>query len=158
MDDQEREQIQANVSLAIDELGPLSDVEFGLNRESVEWVEGFIERQRARPEFDPEQLGGLVGVLGSFLGACIAHATGGDWHRSDDGRWGVLLPDGSTIFPITKVRKQFRDGAEAGESIMSFYRIAVDFIATGKMREARERRATRTSPQLGRDAPDLPRS
>ncbi|MEV0617790.1 hypothetical protein AB0I81_31020 [Nonomuraea sp. NPDC050404] len=138
MDEQELPQIQANVSLAIDQLGPLSDVDFGLNRESVEWVEGFIERQRSRPDFDLEQIDGLVGVLGSFLGACIAAATGGRWHRSDDDGWGVLLSDGSTAFPFAKVRKQFRSGVEGGESIASFYRIAVDFIATGKMREARE--------------------
>ncbi|GAA2905146.1 hypothetical protein GCM10010517_71300 [Streptosporangium fragile] len=138
MNEQELAQIQANVNLAIDQLGPLSDVDFGLNRESVEWVEGFIERQRSRTDFDLEQIGVLVGVLGSFLGACIVAATGGSWHRSDDDGWGVLLPDGSTAFPFAKVRKQFRDGVEEGESIAGFYRIAVDFIATGKLREARE--------------------
>ncbi|MEV4178680.1 hypothetical protein [Nonomuraea sp. NPDC049709] len=137
MDEQELRWIEENVSLAIEQLGPLSDVDFGLNRESVEWVEGFIERQRSRPDFDPERIDGLVGVLGSFLGASVAAATGGRWHRHDD-EWGVLLPEGSTAFPFVKVRKQFRDGAESGESIESFYRIAVDFIATGKMREARE--------------------
>jgi hypothetical protein len=36
------------------------------------------------------------------------------------------------------MHKQFRDGVAEGESIASFYRIAVDFIATGKMRESRE--------------------
>ncbi|TDD12329.1 hypothetical protein E1292_02525 [Nonomuraea deserti] len=136
MEEEELQQIQANVSLAIDQLGPLSDVEFGLNPESVEWVEGFIERQRARPGFDPERIDGLVGVLGSFLGACIAAATGGRWRKSDDDTWGVLLPDGSTAFPFTKVRKQFRGGVEDGESIAGFYRVAVGFIATGKLREA----------------------
>jgi hypothetical protein len=138
MDEQELRQIEANVRLAIDQLGPLSDVDFGLNQESVEWVEGFIERQRSRPDFDLERIGGLIGVLGSFLGACIVAATGGSWHRPGDDGWGVLLPDGSTAFPFAKVHKQFRDGVEAGESIVSFYRIAVDFIATGKLREARE--------------------
>ncbi|MGP3913478.1 hypothetical protein [Nonomuraea sp. 10N515B] len=138
MHEQELQQIEANVSLAIDQLGPLSDVSFGLNPESVEWVEGFIERQRSRPDFDLERIGGLVGVLGSFLGACVIAATGGSWHKSDDDARGVLLPEGTMAFPFAKIRKQFRDGVEAGESIVSFYRIAVDFIATGKMREAHE--------------------
>ncbi|UBU14147.1 hypothetical protein [Nonomuraea gerenzanensis] len=133
--DAELEQIEANVALAIDRLGPLSDVDFGLNAESVAWVEGFIERQRSRPGFDPEQIDGLVGVLGSFLGACVAAAAGGSWHCSDEAGWGVLLPDGSTAFPFVKVRKQFRDGLEGGESIVSFYRVAVDFIATGQLRD-----------------------
>ncbi|MCK2215460.1 hypothetical protein MF672_016925 [Actinomadura sp. ATCC 31491] len=135
MDEQELQWIQANVELAIEQLGPLADAGFGLNRESVEWVEGFIERQRARPGFDPERVDGLVGVLGSFLGACVAAGAGGRWHCSDEGGWGVLLPDGSTAFPFTKVRKQLRDGVEGGESIASFYRVAVDFIATGGLRE-----------------------
>ncbi|MEU6780376.1 hypothetical protein ABZ912_14325 [Nonomuraea angiospora] len=138
MYEQELQQIEANVSLAIDQLGPLSDVDFGLNEESVEWVEGFIERQRSRPELDLEQIARLVGVLGSFLGASLAAATGGRWQKSEDEGWGVLLPDGSTAFPFAKVRKQFRAGVEEGESIAGFYRIAVGFIATGKIRETRE--------------------
>ncbi|GAA3202226.1 hypothetical protein [Nonomuraea helvata] len=138
MNEEELQQIEANVSLAIDRLGPVSDVDFGLNEESVEWVDGFIERQRARPDFDLERIGGLVGVLGSFLGACIVAATGGSWRWSEEDGWGVLLPDGTVAFPFVKVRKQFRDGAEEGESIAGFYRVAVDYIATGKLREARE--------------------
>lgn len=129
------DEIEANIRLAIDRLGPLSDVDFGLNQESVEWVEGFIERQRTRPGFDPEQVDGLVGVLGSFLGACVAAATGGSWQWSQDHGWGVHLPNGSVAFPFSKVRKQFRDGLEGGESIASFYRIAVEFIATGKLHD-----------------------
>ncbi|TDC05737.1 hypothetical protein E1267_18720 [Nonomuraea longispora] len=138
MEAEELRKIEANVNLAIEQLAPLSDVDFGLNAESVEWVDGFIERQRARPGFDPEQIDGLVGALGSFLGACLVAATGGRWHRPDDEAWGVLLPDGSTAFPFTKVRKQFRAGMEGGESISGFYRVAVGYLATGKMREARE--------------------
>ncbi|MEU4836220.1 hypothetical protein [Streptosporangium sp. NPDC023615] len=135
---EELPRIQENVTLAIEELGPLSDVDFGLNRESVEWVEGFIERQRSRPGFDPERIDGLIGVLGSFLGECVVAATGGHWHWSDDHGWGVLLPEGSTIFPFAKVGKQFRGGLEEGESIAGFYRVVVDVIATGKMRKIRE--------------------
>ncbi|MFI7610641.1 hypothetical protein ACIBP6_05305 [Nonomuraea terrae] len=134
MNDQELEAIEANVRLAVEQLGPLSEVDFGLNEESVEWVEGFIERRRCRPDFDPEGIDGLVGVLGSFLGACLVAATGGDWRKTGDG-WGVLLPDGSTAFPFVKVRKQLRDGVESGESIASFYRVAVHFIAAGRLRE-----------------------
>ncbi|GAA3042104.1 hypothetical protein [Streptosporangium longisporum] len=129
--------IKENVDLAIEELGPLSDVDFGLNRESVEWVEGFIERQRSRPGFDPEGSRGLISVLGSFLGECIVAATGGRWDWSDDHGWGVVLPEGSTIFPFSKVEKQFRGGLEEGESVAGFYQVVVEVIATGKMRRLR---------------------
>src|SRR5262245_6153776 len=130
-----RQAIEANVRLAIDELGPLSDVEFGLNPESVEWVEGFIVRQRGRPGFDPEKVSGLVGVLGSFLGECIVVATGGSWHWTQEHRaWCVRFPNEAMAFPFTKVHKLFREGLEGGESIASFYRVAVSHIATGKIR------------------------
>jgi hypothetical protein len=126
--------IEANVRLAIDELGPLSDLDFGLNPESVEWVEGFIERQRGRPDFDPEKVSGLVGVLGSFLGQCIVDAAGGDWHWSEAERaWCVRFTNGAMAFPFTKVRKLFRDGLEGGQSIVSFYRVTVQHIATGRI-------------------------
>ncbi len=138
MDDEELRQIQRNVDLAIEQLGPISGMDFGLDEESVAWAEGFIERRRAQPDFDPEQAEGLVSVLGSYLGACVAAGAGGHWHWRDDGGWGVALPDGSTAFPFTKVRKQLRHGLEGGESIASFYRVAVEFIATGRMREARD--------------------
>ena len=45
-------QVQSNVDLVISQLGPLSGIDFGLNRESVAWIDGFIERQRSRPDFD----------------------------------------------------------------------------------------------------------
>ncbi|MFF4771566.1 hypothetical protein ACFY05_01755 [Microtetraspora fusca] len=41
------EKIEANVAFAIEKLGPLSDVRFGLNEESVVWVEGFIDGAEA---------------------------------------------------------------------------------------------------------------
>ncbi|MFI6484703.1 hypothetical protein ACIBH1_42750 [Nonomuraea sp. NPDC050663] len=136
MTNDEMRMIEENVRLAIDQLGPLSDVDFGLNAGSVAWVEGFIDRQRERPDFDPERIDGLVGVLGSFLGACLVEAAAGAWRHTDDDGWGVRFPNNAVAFPFTKVRKQFLDGTEGGESISSFYRIAVDFLATGKLGSA----------------------
>lgn len=133
MDDNGRQAIAHNVALTIEKLGPLSDLDFGLNEESVAWVDGYIERQRARPDFDLAEAGTLVAVLGSFLGECVAANAGGSWHQTEDGTWCVLLPGGNQAFPFAKVRKQFQDGNEAGESIASFYRVAVDFVAKGKL-------------------------
>jgi hypothetical protein len=127
--------------LAIERLGPLSGLNFGLNRESVAWVEGFIERQRERPDFDPANLGALADVLGSFLGECLVVATDGEWFRAEDiGAWGVRFPNGSAAFPFAKVDKQLREGLVGGESISSFYDTAVSFVATGKLDRARRAR------------------
>jgi hypothetical protein len=133
-----RQAITANVQLAIEKLGPLSEIDFGLNRESVEWVEGFIERQRARPDFDPDKASGLATVLGAFLGECIAAEVGGEWRlREEDGGWGVELRENSFAFPFAKVEKQLRNGLDAGDSILGFYDTAVNTIATGRLDASR---------------------
>ncbi len=127
--------IEANVRLAIDQLGPASGLPtFGLDRPSLEYVEGFIERQRTRPDIDPHNAEGLISVLGSFLGACLVEATGGSWQWVEaHGQWSVLFENGSQAFPFTKVRKQFENGVEGGDSIVSFYTVAVNYLATGRL-------------------------
>jgi hypothetical protein len=66
------DQIRANAALVVSQLRPLSGFDFGLDERSVAWVEGFIERQRARGAAD-----GLADVLGSYLGEAIIAAGGG---------------------------------------------------------------------------------
>ena len=64
---------------------------FGYNRASVEWVEGYIERLRSSGKFEHEAaLENLTAVLGSFLGECVAQSYNGEW-RNQDGRWGVYF-------------------------------------------------------------------
>lgn len=122
--------ISANVDLAVEQLGALTDFEFGLDAQSVQWVEGFIERQRTRPDFDLDTAGGLVGVLGSFLGACIVEATDGAWAwDAESEQWCVRFPSGELAFPFAKVWKQFEHGYV--DSIASFYSFSVDYVAKG---------------------------
>ena len=128
------ELIKKNAQLVIDRLGRLSDVNFGLNRESVAWVEGFIERQRARPDFDSTTVNNLVNTLGSFLGECIIANAGGSWRWSDeDQNWSVAFSDNSHAFPFVKVSKLFTNGLEGGESILSFYDVTVGYLSKAKL-------------------------
>jgi len=128
------ELIKKNAQLVIDRLGQLSDVNFGLNRESVAWVEGFIERQRARPDFDSTGVKNLVNSLGSFLGECIIANAGGSWRWSDEHQtWSVAFSDNSHAFPFVKVSKLFADGLEGGESILSFYDVTVGYLSKPKL-------------------------
>jgi hypothetical protein len=127
VDERGLRQIQENTDFAVARLGPLSDVEFGFNAASVEWVKGFIERRRARPADQDADV--LVAVLGSFLGACIVAATGGSWQRVEGHGWGVRLPCGSTAFPFAKVHKQLLLGTAGGDSIVGFYEYVVDYLA-----------------------------
>ena len=129
------ELIKKNAQLVIERLGPLSKIDFGFNRESVEWIEGFIERQRARVDFDLEGSSALVDILGSFLGEAIIANGGGAWRGSETHGLGVTFPDGNSCYPFNKVHKAFRDGLEGGDSILSFYDLTVDLISKGQFWE-----------------------
>jgi hypothetical protein len=128
------ELIKKNAQLVVDRLGRLNDVNFGLNRESVAWVEGFIERQRARPGFDSTTVNNLVNTLGSFLGECIIANAGGSWRWSDeDQTWSVAFSDNSHASPFVKVRKLFANGLEGGESILSFYDVTIGHLSKAQL-------------------------
>ncbi len=116
------EAIRANAALAIEQLGPASELgdAFGYNRDSVKWVEGFIERQRIAGGFSAATVHTLVQVLGSFLGESVIHAYGGEW-RTRDGVSGVFFDDRNAVFPFAKVGKQFDQGLANGESILGFF-------------------------------------
>lgn len=134
MSHNEIELLKKNADLVIEQLGPLSGIEFGLNKASVEWVEGFIERQRAREGFDPDNTGNLVSLLGCFLSECIIANAGGEWRLSDLYGWGIEFSDGNCAYPIAKVGKAFRNGLEGGDSILSFYDTA-ELLSKGKLSE-----------------------
>ncbi|HEX7174070.1 MAG TPA: hypothetical protein VF240_02135 [Pyrinomonadaceae bacterium] len=99
-------------------LSAQSGLELGYDEPSVEWVDGFIERQRLR--FSGEEAGGLVNVIGAFVGECVIANHGGRW-REDEHGWGVCFDDGNAAYPFAKVRKQFDNGREGGDSVHSFY-------------------------------------
>jgi hypothetical protein len=128
LDDQLRG-IRSNVEMAIANLGPDSGIDFGLNRESVEWVDGYIERQRSRMR--PDEFGALPSVLGCFLGACIVEATDARWAHNDEHGWGIVFPSQNWAFPLAKARKQFDNGGE--DSILSFYDTTLALAAAGRL-------------------------
>jgi hypothetical protein len=129
----ELEPIKKNAQLVIDQLGPLSEISFGLNRDSVAWVEGYIEGQRARPDLSQVTIDNLVNVLGSFLGECIIANAGGSWQSSAENGWSIAFPDNNHAYPFNKVRKLFVNGLEGGDSILSFYDTTVDYLSKGKL-------------------------
>ena len=116
-----REKIRANAELVITKLGPLSGLgkAFGYNRASVAWVDGFIEQQRVKEDLTPQSVTKLAHVIGSYLGECIVRIHGGQWRQSE-GRWGVFYDNGNGVFPFAKVRKQFKNGRDRGDSILGF--------------------------------------
>jgi hypothetical protein len=143
IDAQRLEGVRANASFALDEFGAISEMEFGADRASVAWVEGFIERMRTRYG-DGGAPEGLISVIGSFLGEAIIAASSGKWHEDADGNLCVIFPGGDCAYPFTKVAKQFEQGLEAGESILSFYDISVSYVATGMLGTAAAGKAGET--------------
>lgn len=132
LDDERLQQIRENAAFAVAEFGTLVEGAFGYDRESVAWVDGFVERQRVRFAAG-DAPGGLISVIGSYLGEAMIAEAGGQWIEDDAGGIGIRFASGDTAYPFVKVRKQFDEGLAGGESILSFYNIAVDFVASGKL-------------------------
>ncbi len=107
------DRIKANAELVIQQF---PDQELGYDERSVEWLDGFIERQRLRLE--PDKVEGISQTLGSFLGECICRNFDGRWEENEYGA-AVVFKDGNACFPINKVGKQFANGAD--DSVLSFY-------------------------------------
>ncbi len=134
LDDERVAQIRANSSFAIEEFRSAAEKDIGLDAGSVAWVEGFVERARERYGASGAP-SGLVSVIGSYLGEAIIAETNGHWAVDDEGRIGVQFPNEDAVYPFAKVQKQFDDGVAGGESILSFYTVAVSYLAIGALRE-----------------------
>lgn len=132
------EKIRKNAELVIAELGRLSGLEFGFDRNSVAWVEEFIERQRQQGR-TCDASSGLVSTLGSYLGEAIISKTGAHWETDEAGNLAVKFANGDWCYPFAKVAKQFDSGLAAGESIASFYDISVDDVAAGRLSASHDR-------------------
>ncbi len=139
--------IHDDAKLVMEKLTPLRQAPIVLDRDSVVWVEGFIERQRLDFKDDHE---GLVQTLGSFLGESIIAAGGGTWAKTDDDMIGVKFANGAWCFPFAKVRKQFANGLDGGDSIASFYDISIKEVATGKLATGAEANAAKSDAEGGR--------
>jgi hypothetical protein len=118
--------IRANAELVVRMFAKETDFGFGYNRESVQWLDAYIEQirntQRTNEEFNQ-----LVSNLGSFLGEAIIRSFGGKWSFDQRG-WAILWDDFNLVYPFMKVAKQLRNGES--DSIFSFYAV------TGAMRRS----------------------
>jgi hypothetical protein len=124
------DKIRHNAELVVAQMRELCGFDFGYDARSVAWLDGYIERQRARPDITQETVGGLVSVLGSYLGECVIRCYGGRWEQ-EDGHWRVGFDAANAVYPFAKVQKQFLNGP--GDSIRSFFEtIPVVFALDGR--------------------------
>jgi hypothetical protein len=131
--------IRANAALVVAEFGPLSGIPFGFDLESVAWVQGFIERQRENSDASEDARTRIAAVLACYLGEAIAAETGGRWDDADDGELGIRFANDNWCFPFAKVAKQFSNGIEGGDSILSFYTFALTIAARKNADQPSER-------------------
>jgi hypothetical protein len=110
------ENIRKNADLVVKVFAENNNVSLDFDAESVEWLDGYIERHREN--FDEETIKKLTGVFGSFLGECICRNFGGVWTEDEYG-FAVKFADGNGAYPFNKIEKQFRNGSD--DSISSFY-------------------------------------
>jgi hypothetical protein len=125
---EELEKIRRNAELVVQQMSPVSGLAFDYDAESVEWLDGFINRQRAREEIDKETVESLISILGSYLGECLRRNFGGEWKASEYG-WGIFFSERHATFPFSKTRKQFENGEE--DSIYSFFELIPTMFGTG---------------------------
>lgn len=107
------ERIRANAELVIQ---TFSEQDLGYNRGSVEWLDGYIERNREN--WDAEKALGLGGTLGSFFGECIRENFGGEWKMTEHGL-SIEFSGGNGVFPFNKINKHIVNGSD--DSIASLY-------------------------------------
>ena len=116
--------------MVVQELRPLCDFDFGYTQESVEWLQGYIERLRNSEEFDNVDVKNkLISMFGSFLGECVVRCYGGTWKLHESGMWCVAFNDDNMAFPLAKVEKQMDYGLEDG--IASFFKVIPTIFIAG---------------------------
>jgi hypothetical protein len=126
------DRIKVNAELVIKEMSQANGLDFGYDAQSVAWLDGYIERHRARITQDLVE--GLVNVFGSYLGECVISCYGGYW-ENEDGHWRVSFNEDNAVYPFAKVQKQFENGAE--DSIKSFFEIIAIVFASEIRKEER---------------------
>ena len=112
------DKIKENARLVIEQMRQIGGFEFGLDPESVEKLDDYIQIQRVGSDLSPDSIRNYVNLFGSYLGECIIFCYGGYWEK-EEGRWRVSFDENNAVYPFAKVQKQFDNGA--GDSIKSFF-------------------------------------
>lgn len=118
--------IRANAELVIRTFARETEFDFGYNKDSVKWLDAYIEHIR-KTDRTEEEFNQLVSNLGSFLGEAIIRSFGGVWALDQRG-WAVRWDEFNLVYPFLKVAKHLKNGE--CDSIFSFYAV------TGALRKS----------------------
>jgi hypothetical protein len=128
--------IKRNAELVIQQMSQVCGFTFGYDLQSVAWLDGYIERQRARAEITDKVVDGLINVFGSYLGECVIQNFGGRW-ENEEGQWRVSFDEQNAVYPFAKVAKQFQNGSE--DSIKSFFEVIPLIFTTAGQSDKRNK-------------------
>ena len=108
------------ISRALSQSGYKAD--FSL--ESLKQVDQFFEEQVANGQPKPggllsQQLGARLFAIGAYVGEVIRRQNGGEWQSDDNDpqaeiNIAVRLQTGVILWPVQRVMKRFKNGAEDG--------------------------------------------
>ncbi len=107
------EKIAANAAKVME---TFSEHGLAFDSRSVEWIDGYVERNREG--WDADTRDHLGSILGSFLGECIRHNFGGSWEMTENGL-AIMFTSGNGVFPFNKINKHIANGTD--DSIRGFY-------------------------------------
>jgi hypothetical protein len=110
-------EIRDAVTLVVDTCRTHLEVNLTYTAESVEWLDGYINRLR-NGDFDETGFQKLTMGFGSYLGEALIASNGGYWVRTEKGV-GILMNDRGIEYPFHLVVAQFEEGAE--KSIHQFF-------------------------------------
>lgn len=109
----------------VEQFASLSDIEFGFNAASVQWLDELLQKQHFKSHTIDEMY--IVATnLGPFLGHALCAAGAGRWGW-DGARamWGVALADGSFADPFEAVWEHLLKGRGAGVGVLAFFQRTV---------------------------------
>lgn len=124
-----REHIDANAKLLLQQATALLGKELSFDQTGVEWLDGFIRRQRERGDANDA----LIDVLGCFYGECIRHSYGGVW-RYVHGQLAVRFSEGSAAFPFTHIIKHIEDQDDELETLSGKFAMIGALIKSGQIK------------------------
>lgn len=113
---------QEDVAVALGAFRRLSErgEAFGFDRDSLAWVEDYIESNRGT--FSEREVEAFIGLVGLYLGECVRQKYGGHWDQKD-GKWGIFFDNNAVAFPFAKAHKFVKEGLAGGQSITSFFEV-----------------------------------
>ena len=98
----------------------------GYDQAGVEWLDGYIARNRAELKDNHAALS----AGGAFFGECLREKWGGRWFGGDGAPWALQVDENLVVFPFTKLMKHLEDiTGEAGDSLIGMFHAVGPMLA-----------------------------